>query len=531
MIAGTRRVAAALGVAVACALPAIYLAIHNVSLVGVVPESLAYRYFMSLRVLEDGRDFVFIIQGQALAVAQHAIQLGLSHLAALPTTDLATRLDAFGYTTLALNAALMAAVLWLGFADRRLRGIDLWLIGTLAISSVYSSRSGLSAAMTPDYYFTEAALTVLALVLFLRQTRSVPADTLGRAAALGCIAGVMAATKLTLVASGVLAATPLLRAARCSVGRFGGRAALFAATTIATFLLVTATFYLFHVRALGRFLNRWLKFVENPGGDAGFWATFLTPHLGPTSSGADYGYARLLLALSLVVVFVAAALAWRVERRAQSLLVPLGVTLLGAAHIAGLMRRPAGTTLYEVVLFATLGAAACIAVLPRSVVRTRLAAAFCGVVLLHAGISAITNFPALLPAAALQASGRSAWEIHRWLRAQERPVLVYFPDNRYCGGTVEEVLLKGMCDLPTWNITTGRVLLGRVAPGFSFHQTLATVPPGSAVLWLDVPGESLLAQTPALRDAVARPGTVCRRWELATYPHWTHIANACRIDS
>ena len=526
-----RAIVIALGIAAACAFPAIYLAAHRVSLVGVVPESLGYRYFMSLRILEGGGDFVFIIQGQTLTVAQHAIQLALSHLIGLPVTDLATRLDAFGYATLALNAALMGAVLVLGFGDGRLSGIDRWLVGTVAISAVYSSRSGLSAAMTPDYYFTEAAFTVLALVVFLRQARGTPADGVGGAATLGFIAGLMAATKLTLVLGGVVAAAPMLLAARSSAARLARVASIFAATVVATFLLVTATFYLFDLHALAESLHRWLKFVGNPGGDAEFWVTFLAPYLGATNPGADYGYARILLVLSSAVVVAAAVLAWRLTRQVHVLLVPLGLTVLGAAHVVGLVRRPAGTTLYEVVLFATLAAAASIAVIPRSSARTGLATAFCAVVLAHAGVSAIANFPALLPAEALHASGRSAWEVHRWLRAQARPVLVYIPDNRYCGGTVEEVLMKGMSDLPTWNITTGGALLARVAPGFSFHQRLASVPPGSAILWLDVPGESLLAQTPALEDAVARPGTVCRRWELATYPHWTHTATACRVDS
>src|SRR5207245_236972 len=127
--------------------------------------------------------------------------------------------------------------------------------------------------------------------------------------------------------------------------------------------------------------------------------------------------------------------------------------------------------------------------------------AFGAVIGTQACLSGIANFPALLPVDTLRTSSETAWSIHSWLASLKRPVLVYLPDNRYAGGTVEEALLKGMSDLPTWNITTGQTLLDTLAPGYSFHQQLLEIPADAAVMWLDIPGESPLSdRTPALES-------------------------------
>lgn len=204
------------------------------------------------------------------------------------------------------------------------------------------------------------------------------------------------------------------------------------------------------------------------------------------------------------------------------------VALLGLWQVIGLVVRPAGTTLFEIGLYLVASGAAVIALVSNSGVQRWLAFGFAGVILVQTVFSGVVNVPAMIPGPTLRQSSEAVWDAHTWLRTRDRDVRVFLPDNRYAGGTVEEALLKGMSDLPTWNITAGRGLLARLAPRFAFSQSLDEVPPGTAVMWLDTPdAPDLAVETPALRQLLADPTTVCRPWALDTYPWWRHTIHAC----
>jgi hypothetical protein len=511
------------------ALPPLIMLAFGVSPVAVVTESLGYRYFNSLRLLEGERGLVFIVQGQTPGLVQHAINLALSRVG-IPIETLRLRLDLFAYAFSFLNAALMAGIVCAALLGGALRSTDKLLIVTSVLAGGFVSRSAISASMTPDYYAVESTMGTLGLWLFLRQVRA-PASTVSlRAIVLfGVLAGLMAGTKINLFWLGLVAALPVLLGPPFSLVRVGVRAALLCVIAVAVFMLVTLAFYLFDVRIMPEFLARWLEFVRNPGSEERFWTSLFFPGSPGANPGADYGYARVLF-LTWVGALLGTAIAElrRPARNREALLMIVAVALLGLWQLIGLVVRPAGTTLFEVGLFAVASGAVVITLVSDTSFGRRLAFAFAGVVLVQTVVSGVINVPALIPGPTLRQSSEVVWDVHTWLRTRDRDVLVFLPDNRYAGGTVEEALLKGMSDLPTWNITAGRGLLERVAPRFAFSQSLSDVAPGTAVMWLDSPdAPDLAVETPALQRLLADPTTSCRQWALDTYPWWRHVVHAC----
>src|SRR5688572_15508180 len=178
----------------------------GVSPVAVVTESLGYRYFNSLRLLEGERGLIFIVQGQTPGLVQHAINLALSGIG-IPIEVLRLRLDLFAYIFSFLNAALMAGIVCAALLGGVLRSTDKLLIVTSVLAGGFVSRSAISASMTPDYYAVESTLSTLGLWLFLRQIRA-PAQTVSLPTIVwfGILAGLMAGTKINLFWIGLVAA-------------------------------------------------------------------------------------------------------------------------------------------------------------------------------------------------------------------------------------------------------------------------------------------------------------------------------------
>jgi hypothetical protein len=519
----------AVATSVLYALPLFIMLAFGVSPVAVVTESLGYRYFNSLRLLEGERGLIFIVQGQTPGLVQHAINLVLSGVG-IPIEMLRLRMDLFAYVFSFLNAALMAWILCAALLDRTLRATDKLLIVTSALAGGYVSRSAISASMTPDYYAVESMMSTLGLWLFVRQIRA-PAQVVSLKTIVwfGVLAGLMAGTKINLFWIGLVAALPALLGPPFSVVRAGVRTVLLGVIAVAVFMLATVAFYLFDLRLMPEFLVRWLEFVRNPGSEERFWTSLFFPGSPEANPGADYGYARILFVVWIGALLGAAIFELRQRPlRREPLLMILAVAVFGLWQVIGLIVRPAGTTLFEVGLYAVASGAVVITLIADTWAQRWIAYVFAGLVLAQSAVTGVLNLPVLVPGPTLRQSSEAVWDVHTWLRTRDRDVLVYLPDNRYAGGTVEESLLKGMSDLPTWNITAGKELLARLAPRFSFSQSLEEVRPGTAIMWLDNPDAPDLAkEVPALQRLLADPTTACRQWALDTYPWWRHTVHAC----
>lgn len=525
-----------LPVGVLVSLPLLLLVSAGVSPLPVVTESLAYRYFNSLRVLEGERGLVFIVQGQAPGLVNHGL-VWLLGAAGIPLTDLRTRLDLFTYVFLGLNAVGTVIVVALAVVDRRFRWTDCLTVAIVPIWATYSSQGALSLSLRPDYYVVEGLLTTAAVYLFLRQWRADrPQSLVQWTVGLGVLAGIMAATKIGLFWTGLLAAAPVLLFGAGPL-RLALRCTLFVFVAIAVFFFVTLAFYRFDASIMPEFLARWLAFVSNPGSEDRFWISLLFPGSPGANPSADYGYGRLVLALwglAILISVASAASRWRTDPR--GLAVPVMVLALGGWQMLGLVVRPAGTTLYEIGLFAVASGGVLLATLPGLRARTWSIAGWTAVLAVHCVVSGLVNGPIIWPLSAFRESSATVWQAHAWLQQRAQPVVVFIPDNRHTAGTVEEALLKGMSDLPTWNIGQGKALLSEMAPRLSFQQSLAEVPSGVTVFWIEVVGEAQLVDAyPALgafmRGAQQTDPARCRTWQIATYPWYQRVLHACLSGS
>ena len=109
---------------------------------------------------------------------------------------------------------------------------------------------------------------------------------------------------------------------------------------------------------------------------------------------------------------------------------------------------------------------------------------------------------------------RAFWDLHREILrlADGKKIIVILPDDSYCYGGVQELLLKGASDFPTWEVSTrGQSILDKFAPGMVFRheggRTLpdADFPRDTLVVWFEKPGcQPLTDRYRLLREAMSR---------------------------
>ena len=272
---------------------------------------------------------------------------------------------------------------------------------------------------------------------------------------------------------------------------------------------------------IGRAFEAWRRYAANPGqSEPGFWVTWLRSPLGAAAHPwDDHRYFLVILAAwcaaAVYAGFSRDSGAGRGTRRLLLAFAVLGVAL----HFLGLYKRPAGTTVFEAGLFLSASAALLLAASDRGR-RSRLAlAGFCGVLLAWSCASACRWYPSRAALAGLRETGEHAWDLRRRLNALGLPVVVYLPDNSYTTGSVEEALLKGFSDTPSWNITGGYRLLSRFAPGERFVQQFSSVAPGQVLVWADMDGRPRLEETsPGLGALLRLPGSRLDSWRMPGGP-------------
>lgn len=506
-----------------------YLFWNEVSLVAIANESLSYRYFYSLRLLEgDGAGLVFP-QGHGLTTFHHLVNLFLTFVLQIPMSELSARLEIFGYATLMTNTLLLAFLVFLIASSRRMEAHIKLMLYTLLLSFPYMSRSGISAFFAPDAYALEAVLTGYSVYAFVHLSNSFADRAEVRVPlSIGILAGLMMTTKISMIPTAVF---PMLAVAASLAGlhsRLIKAFLFFGAATIATVGVVLSAFYVFRFGDAYRSLKLWATFVGNPGSEPGFWDHLLRPWLiDSTSSGAAYGYA--LIAIPGCIGIILASLVFTLRYRgsfANVLIVstPLATSLLSLYF---LYHRPAGTTLWEISLHITAAAVIAIVALRFNPERRALAYVFLVLLIPLTAWSAITNSRLIIDIDRFRASSQAVWEIHEQVRLHPK-ILVVIPDNDHTTGTVEEGLMKGISDFPTWRISSGQGLLTRTAPNVRFTQNGSVLTADHAVMWIDVAGGPFLADT--MRPLGLRLEAVkgqCQFWQLETQPWWRRRVTIC----
>lgn len=504
------------------------LLLSGVSIIVVANESVGYRYFFNLRLLAGEQSGLFVPQGHSVGALQHLILWIQQVVLGMPPSRLRATLDTFGYLTLLVNWACTAAGLIAAFSSRRLTDADKVSVGAVALVASYGSASGVSMGMMPDYYGLETAITVAALTAALVAWRRQRAAALWRkATALGALAGLAFATKITLVLTGCLPMLVLLITSRgTTTARLAG-AAVFSASALISALFAIGAAYRFDWSITVASVGPWLSFVRSAGSEANFWSSLLWPFAAGGQAGANYVYALILLPTLGGLALVVVGRLIRGGFRRETVLATLVVAMM-VLHGWALFRRPAGTTLWELVLFWCAATAFVLAVMPADGWGRALRGTFVGAAAVVSVASVLLNVPRLIPLRALRASTANVWDAHQFLHRQEGDKIVVIADNRYTTGSVEEALMKGVSDFPTWNITGGRAVLNEIAPRLIFRQELDSLNPDATVMWIDIPGEAgLTTLFPALARREREAETKCRRWDIEAWPWWPRRIVIC----
>lgn len=509
------------------ALPWLPLLINKISPVAFAAESVGYRYFHSYRLLHGDKSGLWLPQGQTLGVihefGQHLLDWG-------GVSGLRERIDFFSYGTLAFNTLVFGAVAWgLGRAlPAGWRPRLLW--AATGLFAVYGSWWGQFSACLPDYYACEVTLTASCLGLFIlwHQQPDFRMSSV-RAVALGALAGAMVGIKITLLPAALLPLLPCLMRPEGSWQQWWRWLGLWVAAVAATIGAVIAIYYQFDFGHLAQAFHAWRSFVSAPGAEPGFVTSLLHPFAAGNNPWADHRFVPVIFILWLAALAgLARAFFTDAARRREHLVLGLFVLACSALHLWAVFKRPAETTLFETALFLSAAAAAALASLPARPAYQKATTLWLSLAFGWCLVSGLQHFPSAATITSMQDTSRNAWEIHGWLNATGRPIVVLLPDNRYVSGTVEETLLKGFSDVPTWNITSGYALLDTVAPRRLFVTQISDAPAGSVLLWTDLPDAGPLvdlARTP--RVVLGRIPQQVRSWQMRSKqfrPRTVHAA-------
>ena len=523
--------------------PVIHAAWVGAEIVTFANESVAYRFGHVHRLAMGDESAIWLPQGYTLGLAQRGIYAAVS--ASVVDQDLHLAIGRFGRATGAAVALfVLATVLAMGQDARLSPWSKLWALLTLVISVYGFTTAGAGYAISSDYYQLDVAFGGAAVYLFLAgMARLDRPPRVVDALRMSVFVGLVAANKISMLPLASLVLVPLALRAWPRWSVVVGVSALCAAVVPITFVAVHAAYYGFDLGALVRVYPRWLVYVGSGSGEAGFWEHTFEQQM----RGYNYRYAALFAVAAFAIAATSLAVWWLRLRGRRSWLA-LGVargshrellaaalatgwiTVVAAAAVGSLYRRPAATTLFEVACIAVaLGAA-----LLGLVVRVRIGRVG-GAALAVAWIAVIvTSFHAPWLDGMLRESasrGARSWEIHRHLVSYGKPVIAVIEDDGYASNSVEKLLLKAFSDFPSWSIGAGRDGLRRVAPIDFRTRYTAESPdlayPSGFVLahYVRVDLEADATPAPALVELRSRPGVVCRRWPIDAW----NAADVCDV--
>src|ERR1051326_3678260 len=160
-------------------------------------ESVAYRFLYSDRLLDGEGSSVWVLAGFLLTAIQNALLRGIDLVSGVPMGDLRSRVFLFTHATNAVHCLFSAAIFFIAGMSRRLLWGDRALLALVGLGPVYLTRViGFHYYIVPDYYATNAVLTLCAVFVFQSEWRRHHENTsFLRCALLGGFAGVMVANK------------------------------------------------------------------------------------------------------------------------------------------------------------------------------------------------------------------------------------------------------------------------------------------------------------------------------------------------
>lgn len=495
----------ALLVCLLVSVPWLTLLVTQTSPIVLTSEAIGYRFFHPLRIQSGDAGTLFLPQGQTLGLFHHLLVLVVRLGSSGTFQPLRRCLDGFAFATNVLLAVTLFSALRLAARER----LRFAMAAASTLFAVYGCRSGIYNMLAPDYYGFELAATIIVIGLAGRWSEA-PPPRRGRAlVGLGIMTGLMAGMKFTLAASSLLVLMPFLATPDLSFRRLVRELVIFCGSSAAIFLLVLAVYYCGHLSALPTHFRQLLSYVRQAGGEDRFWPSLFTPNAPAAEPGADYGYARFALVIWLVALTTAGFSLWSAWSRRLAVVAATAL-VLGLLHAWGLLTRPAGSTLWEACLCLLAGATGILTALPAGRWRKFGRIGSVGLLTIVAVTSGPRHLGQILPVGRLQAASAAIWQAHDQFMASPGKRIFLIPDNNFTAGTVEETLMKGASDFPSWQIKSGEWILHKLGGDMVVVHDPEQVPSAASVLMVET----------ASRGFSAPSGYSVKKWDLVIYPWW-----------
>lgn len=487
-------------------------------------EPLSYRFFFSERIFAG--ETVAIGQGYLIIILHHIVYLVMHLFPSVANSTLEARLDLFALLTNGVLSALLCAIFLLAARSERLRVLDLTLLPLVALMPIYGTvMIGFDYAMMADYLFLNIVLCVATLFIFQQAWRRDVAVSRTSVILLGIFVGLAMANKITmLVVTGVVL-VPAVLARGVGWREILIRCVLAGTGLIGAFFAVHLASYLGSVSKISAASRIWWAFVSNPGAQPDFW-----DQMRNIVVGYNYGYFFLfsvgVLALAITVIFSQQKL------NRQAGLVAMYCLAAFLASMYFIIKRPAGTTLFESTIFLFTLAVVLLTVIAEWRSMRILTALSC-IVWISFAATTFSYSTVHGQIAHSRPDSHVKWSAFEEVRrlAGQRPIEVIFPDNSFHHEGPFELLLKGAADFPTWNIGAGqKTIIDRYAPGMSFRHIFSQVRPempyanGRVLVWFDRDGIAPLEEEyQELAKVLSNSGVT--RFKPQGYSHLTmHIA-------
>lgn len=510
--------------------PTVALLYFNPDYVVIGHESIAYRYFYLERMAMGEESTLWFPQGYLTSFLQKIIHYVINEFLFVDS-DLRIKLQAFGLITHVIQALLLLALVFAAFLNKHFS----FFIKTTFLMMVVMALYGFEGAGTyynyhiPDYLQMNTFLIFLIVYCCLEFDRIEKVHRTQWIIA-GVVIGISTLNKISLLPLSTLLLVPLIsRGSQYSIGRLIVRRKIMVSMVAAvfTFLLIFFGFYNFDTWQVFEATKSWVAFFMNPGMEPSFWESGFVFHF------LHYNY--YLSVLGLLPIFFLALWSLRKDREGAWRAGLIGLVFIGLIicfEIIAVIKRPAGTTMYEVAIIFL-----CLTGILLGAIERKKEIKWCGYGLVGLWVVAClstfdfesisNNFTSAFE------KSEKRWKLHEDILSYSKPIVIVIPDNRYNFQSVEEILLKGFADSGSWCIRSGQKRLNTYyRKGIELKSKFACYEPNSQykqnivlVLFERTDFKPLKEQYPSIQRVLSFPGVSCREYKMSP----VHFAQLCNI--
>jgi hypothetical protein len=441
-------------------LPLVFLWLSNHDFLG---ESLAYRYFASMRILNGDAEGIWLPQGYLINIVQHVIVFFTKNHLNFNSEALRQNFNIFGYATNVVIVFFAALISAYAFFSKKLDSIDRTaFVFTLLIPVYGFLGQGIYYSILPDYYHLNIVLVSLTVLIFFVEFKNQKHIEYKRAFLLGLFVGLCTSNKITmLLISSAVFIPSLTQENQWNFKRASLVFGIAILGVITSFTVVFLIFYLFDWHLLVQALYNIQSFSTQ---------SWIQPNF--TNLVESLLLAKGYLYAIVLFIFIASlAISQNYKTTHCSLkLLQIGVLItIGLFQLWFVWRRPAETTFFESIVSIN----ALTLMLITIFFKTSLARLFLigmGLTNLLFSINGvIQQYQGILERSE---NARLGWQEFRKIEKMKHKVIVIVPDNEYFFREADpfETLLKGVVDFPTWNIAAGKIYLEKLESPVSFRS-------------------------------------------------------------